>query len=60
MPQRQHVPLTLSLQGLWGALLGEGEADRLRRLLTRSQMHPPSLAPQALALMPRSILLTRL
>lgn len=42
----QHIPLTISLQGLLGVLLGEGEAERLRCLLTLSQMHPPSLSLQ--------------
>lgn len=59
-PQLQHTPLTLSLQGLLGVLLGEGEADRLRLLLTLSQIHPPSLAPQVLRLTPRSTLPTKL
>lgn len=45
VPQLQHIPLTLSLHGLLGVLLGEGEADRLRRLLTLSHMQLPSLAP---------------
>lgn len=59
-PQPWHIPLTLSLQGLLGVLLGEGEAERLRRLLTLSQMHPPCLAPQVVMLTSRSILPTKL
>lgn len=44
-PQMYHVPLTFTLQGLLGVLLGDGEADRLRRLLTLSQIHPLSFFP---------------
>ncbi|TMS02966.1 hypothetical protein E3U43_020946 [Larimichthys crocea] len=55
-----HIPLTLSQQGLLGVLLGEGEHDRLRRLVTLSQMHPRSLAPQVVKLTSRSILPTNL
>lgn len=60
MPRLYHIPLTLSQQGLLGVLLGEGEHDRLRRLVTLSQMHPRSLAPQVVKLTSRSILPTNL
>lgn len=60
VPQLYHIPLTLALQGLFGVLLGEGEADRLRRLLTLSQMHPSFLSPQVVIPTSRSILPTNL
>lgn len=56
-----HVPFTHWLQALFGGvLLGEGEAERLRRLLTLSQMHPSFLWPHDATPASRSILPTNL
>lgn len=51
------LPLTLWLHGLLGVLLGEGEAERLRRLLTRSQRQPSCLAAEEAPPTPSSTLL---
>lgn len=56
-----HIPFTHWLQALFeGVLLGEGETERLRRLLTLSQMHPSFLSPQEATPTSRSTLPTNL
>lgn len=60
LPQLEDIPPTRLLQGLLWVLLGEGEADRLRRLLKLSQIHPPLLVPQVVTPMSTSTLSTKL
>lgn len=56
----KDIPPTRLLQGLLGVLLGEGDADRLRRLLRLSQIHLLLLALQVVTLMSTSTLSTKL